>query len=257
MARNPFDDDPDVAAMRSMRPRSGPTSWGRVLFGVLVVVSGTFGFAYYLPLFRAHAALVSDHARLRGELEGTESNLKQTREELKTVTERKDELEAEHDQAEAAAKSKSAGAESLRDKLLGALDKPAKKKQALVGLDDTGVRVALSSSFLFSAGKIDVSSSGRVALCDIAKASSSATLNVIAVAADDDVPALLKSKLPNAWAYTGAAAASVAETLESKCQIPRERLRLGGVPAGASVFAGQSPPSPRVEIVVGTAAKKS
>ncbi len=255
MARNPFDDDPDVAAMRSMRPRSGPTSWGRVLFGVLVVVSGTFGFAYYLPLYRAHAALVSDHARLRGELEGVESNLKQTREELKTVSERKDELQAEHEKVEAAAKSQSAGAQSLRDKLLDALDKPEKKKQAMVGLDDAGVRVALASSFLFSTGKIDVSSSGRAALCELAKSSGSATLNVSGVATDDDVPALLKSKLPSAWAYTGAAAASVAETLESKCQVPRGRLRLGSVPGGSAAFAGQSPPSPRVEIVVGTAKK--
>jgi hypothetical protein len=127
MARNPWDDDPDVAAMRSMRPRGGGTSWGRILFGVLLVGCGTFAFAYYVPLYRAHSALVGDHARLRGELEGAQSAAKEAQGEAKTLREKNEELQAEHDQRASALVSASAGAEATRDAVLAAVDQAGKK----------------------------------------------------------------------------------------------------------------------------------
>lgn len=254
MARNPWDDDPDVAAMRSMRPRGGGTSWGRILFGVLLVACGTFAFAYYVPLHRAHSALVSDHAKLRGELESAQSAFKQAQSEAKTLREQKDELQAERDKREAAKQSAGASAESTKSALLGALDRAVKKKQAVVAVEEGGVRAGIATSFLLATGKLDVGAAGKDALCALAKASGSSTLRVSAVATDDDVPAALKSKVDNGWAYAGAAAASAAATLESKCSVPRARISLGS-PSSAPSFASQSPPSPRVEILL-EAAKK-
>ena len=109
MARNPWDDDADVAAMRSMRPRGGGTSWGRILFGVLLVGTFTFAFAFYVPLYRAHSALVGDHSKLRGELESAQSATKQAQSEAKTLREQKDELQAERDKRESAKQSAGAG----------------------------------------------------------------------------------------------------------------------------------------------------
>jgi chemotaxis protein MotB len=252
MARNPWDDDPDILAMRgSMRPR-GATSWGRILFGVLIVACGTFGLAYYLPLFRAHAALVKDHSRLRSEVETARSSLKQAQSDLKTANEKREELEAERDKRESEKKALGAGSEATKSSLLASLDKPAKKKQALVGVDEGGVRVALASSFLFSTGKIDVSDSGKDALCNIAKASAQGTLRVTSIAADGDIPAALKTKYENAWEYTGAASASVANTLENKCSVARARLTIESAPGAPAspAFAGQSLPAPRVEILL-------
>lgn len=254
MARNPWDDDPDVAAMRSMRPRGGGTSWGRILFGVLLVGCGTFAFAYYVPLYRAHSALVSDHAKLRGELEGAQSATKQAQSEAKTLREQKDELQAERDKRESAKQAAGAGASSMKDAVLAAMDRAVKKKQAVAAVEDAGVRAGISPSFLLATGKLDVSGAGKDALCAIAKASGSSVLRVSAVAADDDVPAALKSKVSNGWAYAGAAAASVAETLESKCSVARARISLGS-PSTASAFTTQSPPSPRVEILLEPAKK--
>ena len=133
-----------------------------------------------------------------------------------------------------------------------ALDKPAKKKQAAVGVDDTGVRVALSAGFLFSTGKIELTTAGRAALCDIAKAGGGSSLHVSGVANDDDVPAALKAKYSNAWEYAAAIAASVADTLETKCSVARTRLSIESPPAAAAqAFGGQAPSAPRVEITLG------
>jgi hypothetical protein len=107
---------------------------------------------------------------------------------------------------------------------------------------------------LLSTGKLDVSGGGTDALCALATASGTSTLRVSAVAADGDVPAALKAKVSNGWAYAGAVAASVAETLESKCSVARARISLGS-PSAAQAFASQSPPSPRVEILLETKAK--
>jgi hypothetical protein len=254
MARNPWDDDPDVAAMRSMRPRGGSTSWGRILFGVLLVGCGTFAFAYYLPLHRAHSALVGDHAKLRGELENAQTSLKQAQNEAKTLREQKEELQAEHDKRESAKQSAGAGAESIRSAVLTAIDKAVKKKQGVAAVEESGVRAGIAPAFLLSTGKLDVSGGGKDALCALAKASGSGMLRVSAVAADDDVPAALKATVPNGWAYAGAAAASVADTLETKCGVARTRISLGS-PSTATAFASQSPPSPRVEILLETAKK--
>jgi flagellar motor protein MotB len=254
MARNPWDDDADVAAMRSMRPRGGGTSWGRILFGVLLVGCGTFAFAFYVPLYRAHSALVGDHTKLRGELEGAQSATKQAQSEAKTLREQKDELQAERDKQQSAKQSAGAGASATKDAVLAALDKAVKKKQAVAAVEDDGVRAGISPSFLLSTGKLDVSPAGKDALCAIAKAAGSGVLRVSAVATDDDVPAALKAKVENGWAFAGAAAASVADTLETKCSVARGRISLG-TPSMSPAFAGASPPSPRVEILLETAKK--
>lgn len=249
MARNPWDDDPDVAAMRSMRPGGGGTSWGRILFGVLLVGCGTFAFAYYVPLYRAHSALVSDHSKLRGELENAQSAAKEAQGELKTLKEKNEELTAERDKRESAQKSAGAGATSLRDAVLTAIDKAVKKKQGVAAVEDDGVRAGLAPSFVLSTGKLEVSGSGKEALCAIAKASGTSVLRVSAVASDGDVPAALKAKVESGWAYAAAVAGSVAEALESQCSVAHARVTLGS-PSSAAAFTSQSPPTPRVEILL-------
>lgn len=248
MAKNPWNDDPDLAAMR---PKRGAMPWGRVLIGVLVVACGTFGLAYYLPLYRAHRSLTDDHSRLRGELETATSSLKQTQTDLKETKEKREELEAERDKRESAAKGKSAEAQTLKANLSSSLEKFQKKKLALVGADEAGVHVALSTGMLFGAGKLDVSPSGQVALCEVAKASGSRPLRVIGIASD--VPAALKAKFSNTWVYASAAAASAAETLESKCSVAPSRLTSehpGAARPPGSTFGGDTPPASRIEIVI-------
>lgn len=225
--------------------------WGRVLLGVLVVACGTFGLAYYLPLYRAHRSLTDDHTRLRAELETASNSLKQSQSDLKEATAKRDELEADRDKRESALKGKSADAQTLKSSLATSLEKFSKKKQALVGADEAGVHVALSTGLLFGTGKVDVSASGQIALCEVAKASGSRPLRVIGIASD--VPAALKTKFSTPWAYASAAAASAAEALESKCSVAPSRLtseRPGAARAPGSTFGGDTPPAARIEIVI-------
>jgi flagellar motor protein MotB len=254
MAKNPWNDDPDLAAMR---PKRGAMPWGRVFIGILVVACGTFALAYYLPLHRAHRSLTDDHTRLRGQLESASSSLKQAQSDLKAAEAKRDELEADRDKRESALKGKSAEAQTLKSSLANSLDKFSKKKLALVGADEAGVRVALSTGLLFGAGKLDVSASGQIALCEIAKASGSRPLRVIGIASD--VPAALKTKFATPWVYASAAAASAAEALESKCSVAPSRLtseRPGATRPPGSTFGGDMPPAARIEIVIASSEAK-
>jgi hypothetical protein len=248
MARNPWNDDPDIAAMR---PKRGTMPWGRIFIGVVVVGCGTFGLAYYLPLYRAHRSLSDDHARLRSELESAQGALGKARSELKSVSEKHDELAAERDKRESAAKGKSSELSGVKSALGTALEKSIKKKQIVLGLDDSGVRVALSASFALASGKVETSGSAGAALCDIAKASSGRPLRVVSVA--DEVPAALEPKFSNAWAYNAAASAAVADTLAAKCSVARARISAespGAPKPAGTAFGGETLPPVRVEVVI-------
>ncbi|HEY3493146.1 MAG TPA: hypothetical protein VGK73_00615 [Polyangiaceae bacterium] len=255
MAKNPWNDDPDLAAMR---PRRGPMPWGRVFVGVVLVGCGTFGLAYYLPLYRAHRSLSDDHSRLRAEVETIQGSAGKVKTELKEVTEKYETLAAERDKREAAAKGKSTELAGVKSALSSSLEKVVKKKQAAIGADDSGVRVALSSGFVLATGKAETSGSGKVALCEIAKAAGTRPLRVVGVASE--VPALLQTKFTNVWAYNAAAAAAVADTLADKCSVAAARISAESPgaprPAGAA-FGGETVPASRVEVVISTPETKS
>lgn len=250
-----WQDDPDLAAMR---PRGGSTPWGRVAFGVLFVGCGTFALAYYLPLNRAHHALADDHAKLRGELTTVQQRLTKAETELKEVTAKRDELDEAVKKQEAKTSGQAEDASTLKSALVSVVDKLAKKKQAVIGADATGARVALAAGALFTTGKVEVSSGGAATLCAVAKAAGSRAIHVIGVATDDDIPALLKPKYSSAWGYTSAAAAEVASTLHEKCSVTGSKLYAeasdGSRPAPAA-FSGEKPPTPRVELLLTREAK--
>jgi flagellar motor protein MotB len=250
-----WQDDPDLAAMRA---RSGKTPWGRVLLGVLVVGCGTFGLAYYLPLYRAHKTLADDHARLRTELEGVQQKLTKAETELKDATAKRDELDEQVKKQEAKSSGAASDAASLKGALETAVDKLAKKKLAAVGTDATGARVALAAGALFASGKLEVSGGGASTLCAVAKAAGNRSLRVIGIATDDDVPAALKSKFASAWGYTSAAAGEVAATLHEKCNVAGTKLYAegsDGTRATSAAFSGDKPPVPRIELLITTEAK--
>jgi flagellar motor protein MotB len=255
MAKNPWQDDPDLAAMRPRRS----TPWGRIFVGIILVGCGTFGLAYYLPLFRAHHALIDDHARLRHDLESAEEKLQTKERELKTVTARRDELEAAAHDQEAKAAGQASELGGVKDALAAAVDKFQKKKLAAVAVDASGARVALSPAILFANGKLDVTPAGATLLCAVAKAAGARTLRVTGVAKDAEVPAALKAKLPNAWTYTTAAAAAVATTLSEKCAVSGAKLYAEGSDGSrptAPSLAAASPPAPRLEVLIANADTK-
>jgi chemotaxis protein MotB len=260
MARNPWADDPDMKAMRgSMRTQRGSAPWAGVLVGVLVVACGTFIFAFYLPLYRAHQSAVSSYERIMRQVKNLEDTLSQAQATLKSEIAKRETLEAEKRQREGASKSSTGELESVKTALAQKLEGPISKKQAGVALDGDRLIVVLGSGALFSTGKVEVSGSGKSLLCDIGKAAGSRMVRVGAATDADGVPALLKLKYTNTWALTGAASSSVANTLEDKCSAKGALLSASSHAenlAPHKALQGMKIEGLRIEIEIGGAERK-
>jgi chemotaxis protein MotB len=258
MAKNPWADDPDMNALRSMRPQRGSAPWAGLLVGVALVACGTFVFAYYVPLYRAHQTLAASHGRIMQQIKGLEDTLSQAQAALKAEIAKREALESEKRQRDTASKSSASELEPIKGTLTQKLEGPISKKQGAVALDGERLVVVLGSSALFGAGKLDVSGGGKNVLCAIGKAAGPRPVRVEATTDDGGVPALLKPKYTNEFALSAAAAASVANTLEEKCSISPAKLTASG-------YANKPPRKAlestkigglRVEIEIGGADKK-
>ncbi len=243
----------------SRRGERGSAPWVGVLLGVTLVACGTFIFAFYLPLYRAHESAMASYDRIMRQVKGLEDTLTQAQATLKSEIAKRETLDAEKRQREGASKSSSGELESVRAALAQKLEGAISKKQAGVALDGDRLVVVLGSNAVFSTGKVEVSGGGKSLLCDIGKAAGPRAVRVEAATDADGVPAALKLKYTNAWALTGAAASSVANTLEEKCSVQGAKL-------SASGYAGNKAPRKalestkigglRLEIEIGGAERK-
>jgi chemotaxis protein MotB len=259
MAKNQWADDPDFQAMRaSTRSQRGSAPWAGLLVGVALVACGTFIFAYYVPLYRAHETLASSHGRIMQQIKALEDTLSQAQATIKSEIAKRETLEAEKRQRESASKSSAGELESVRATLAQKLEGPIGKKQAAVALDGDRLIVVFGSNALFGAGKLEVSGGGKNVLCEVGKAAGARPLRVESSTDDGGVPAALKLKYTNEWALAGAAAASVASTLEEKCSVPRAKLSATGFSNKPSrkALEGTKISGLRVEIEIGGEGKK-
>ncbi|HVR19493.1 MAG TPA: hypothetical protein VMS65_07350 [Polyangiaceae bacterium] len=255
MARNPWADDPETKAMR---PERGSAPWAGLLVGVALVACGTFIFAYYVPLYRAHETLTSSHGRIMQQIKSLEDTLSQAQATLKSEIAKRETLEAERRQRESAVKSSAGELEAVKAALGKKLEGPISKKQAGVALDGDRLVVVVGSNALFSNGKVEVSGAGKSALCEIGKAAGARPVRVEASTDDGGVPALLKLKYTNEFALSAAAAASVANTLEDKCNVKATQLSASGYAnkPQRKGLEGAKIGGLRVEIEIGGAEKK-
>jgi chemotaxis protein MotB len=259
MARNPWASDPDMRAMRLSTRQRGSAPWAGLLVGVALVACGTFIFAYYVPLYRAHQTLATSHARIVQQIKTLEDTLTQAQASLKSEIAKRQTLEAEKRQRDGAGKTPPGELDAVRTALTQKLERPIGKKQAAVAVEGERVVVVLASGALFGTGKVDVSGSGKTILCDIGKAAGGRAVKVEAATDDDGVPARLKPKYTNAWAFSTAAAASVANTLEEKCSVPGAKLTASGfgkTKAPRKAFEGTKIGGLRIEIEIGGAERK-
>jgi chemotaxis protein MotB len=260
MARNPWATDPDIEAMRrSTRGQRGSAPWAGLLVGVALVGCGTFIFAYYVPLYRAHQTLNTSHTRIMQQMKTLEDTLTQAQASLKSEIAKRQTLEAEKRQSEGSGKTPAGDLAAIRTALTQKLEGPIGKKQAAVAVEGDRVVVVLGSGALFSTGKVDVSGSGKTLLCDIGKAAGARPMKVESATDEDGVPAMLKPKYSNAWSFSTAAAASVASTLEEKCSVPGTKLTASGfgkTKAPRKAFESTKIGGLRIEIEIGGAERK-
>jgi chemotaxis protein MotB len=252
MGNNPFEDDPDVMAMRaSMRPAAGPMRWGRVVTGVLVVACATFAFAYYLPLQRAHSTLSQRFGELQSQLTSANRALDESRSQVKALGEKQQALESQADQTKQTEKTRSEASRALKSTLESKLQKPLAKDQAAVAIASTQAVVSLSLAHLLTPGKLEVSAPGKLTLCSVAGASNDRPVRVLAIADKKSIPAPLAAKLKTPLQYSVAVAQLVTETLQDKCSMAPARLSATGVaaePAAPPKLEGKKLPGPRVEL---------
>jgi chemotaxis protein MotB len=259
MAKNQWADDPDIQALRSStRAQRGSAPWAGLLVGVALVACGTFIFAYYVPLYRAHQTLASSHDRIMQQIKSLEDTLSQAQATIKSEVAKRETIEAEKRQRESTTKSSAGELESVRAALSQKLEGPIGKKQAAVALDGDRLVVVLASNALFGAGKVEVSGGGKNVLCEVGKAAGPRTVRVETSTDDGGVPALLKLKYTSEWALASAAAASVANTLEEKCSIASAKLSATGFSnkPPRKALEGTKISGLRVEIEIGGADKR-
>ena len=238
MGKNPFEDDSDVQAMRaSMRPAAGAMRWGKVLTGVLVVACATFVFAYYLPLERAHTALVQRFSELQTQVGSAQRELEESRKHARALGEKQQALESQSEQVKQTEKARVDASQVLKSAVEAKLQKLVAKDQATVAVAGTQVVASLSPAHLLTPGKLEVSPQGKLSLCGVASTSNDRTLRVMAFGDKKSVPPALAAKLKTPFQYSVALAQLVTETLLEKCNVPAARLSATGVPAEP-----QSPP---------------
>ncbi len=249
MGKNAVEDmDADLQAMR---PSVGPTRWGRVLTGVLVVACVTFAFAFYVPLLSAHGALTKQFAALQTQVESANRSLKEAREQAKESLEHTQALESQIAQAKQIEKSASDASKSIRTAVESKLQKLIGKEQAAVGVADEQVVVALSLGYVLSRGKLEVSPDGKASLCSVASASNKNPIRVLGIADKKSIPPTLVAKLKTPLDYNGAVATLIAQTLLDKCSVDAAHLSATSFavePAANAKLEGKKLEGPRVEL---------
>jgi hypothetical protein len=233
MSKNPFEDmDPDVQAMRaSMRASGGGVRWGRVLAGILVVACLTFALAYHLPLQRAHAALTGRFAELQTQASNARRALDESKSRAKELGDRQQALESQADQSKQTEKTRADASRAIKAALEAKLERAIAKDQAAIGVAGSQAVATLALGYVMSPGKLEVSTQGKAALCNVAGAAGERSIQVLAVADKKSIPPALAAKLKTPLQYSLAVAQVVTEALLEKCKVPSPRASASGVPA--------------------------
>jgi chemotaxis protein MotB len=247
MGKNPWEDsDVDLAAFR--KRSGGKTSWSKVFAWILVVAALTFVAAYYVPLHRAHKALVSEFRALVEQRRVSEEKLPEARRQLDQESKEKQRLKAEAEERQAQEKSAESRLGEVSKKLAGLMGESVSNGDAKVAILGDAVHVTLANDLVFKPHTLTITEAQSKRLCEIAQASSGA-LRLTALAKENEPPSvLLKAKYPTPRALSAARAATAAADLESHCQVKSQELQASSV-VYADAPGGTKLPALRIELL--------
>jgi hypothetical protein len=252
MGKNPFEEDSDVQAMRaSMRPAGGQVRWGKVLTGVLVVACVTFALGYYVPLRSAHQTLTARFAELQSKVDAANRAAEESRQRAKELGDKQQALESQAEQAKQTEKKNTEASQAIKSALETKLKTAVGKDQAAMGATGKHTVTALALGYVLSAGKVEVSPQGKVALCAVATASGDRAIRVVTVTDKKGIPAILSPKYKTPFQYSSAVSQAVAETLVDKCNVAPGRISAVGVPgepAASPKHDGKKLNGPRIDL---------
>jgi hypothetical protein len=217
MSANPWEVDADIEALRPKR--SVWARLGRLLLGLFVVGSLTLALAFYLPLHKAHRALIDLHRETSEKLSKSEQALAASQVDAKVASSKLAELDAEREKraAKDAAGQKEQG--DLKAELAEKLAKHASQGTVTVAPAPGGVALQIpKEGILTPAG--DVAPKARGVLCDVAKASGARPLRVVSHGSR-----AAGAKEPP-WVAASGEASQVATFLASRCGVAVDRVSL-------------------------------
>lgn len=236
--------DDDLAALGV--PKHRGRAW-RVLFVLVLIGTAAFVLAYYLPLYRAHAALSAEFQRLAHEHAQTRADLKLTLASLERVTKERDALQAAASAEQSRTQAGAQRLEQLQWQLDPKLKGDLKDKAVELDRDAKALRVRLNARRYFTPDLSDLNAVGEKLVC-----SALAPLSVIpnlavevhSVAEPDVAPRAAKS---GAWRRASTRASNAAEWIVNDCGVSPTMVR---VAAPSNAPASQSDGAPLLELSV-------
>ncbi len=210
----------ELAAVSANRGRG----W-RVFAGVLLVGVATFAAAYYLPLYRAHAALTGKYKTLSQEATLQRKQLTETIDTLKQVEDERNQLSALSRKAKESAATVSTQFESLERELRKQLKKYIGPGKLQVERQNDKLHFKLDSPALVAPTGGALTEAGKSVVCIIGAGAKASNLGVRVHAPAD--PAAGK----NEWLTPAVRAGNASQLLVTKCGFDSKLLSIGVSPA--------------------------
>ena len=214
-----MDSKDDLAAI-GISPHRG-RGW-RVLSGILLVGMATFTTAYYLPLYRAHAALRQEYRTLSSQANTQHKQLTDTLDTLKQVSTERDHL---HEIAGNQRRNSDAllpQAESLEHDLQTSLKKYLGQGKLQLVRQSEKLRITMASPLLVAATGADLTDAGKKALCLVGGTIKSADVRVV-------VEGYGAGSMPRntaAWQVAATRAGNAAQLLGESCGVDSSRIEV-------------------------------
>lgn len=206
----------------------------KIFSGVLLVAAATFLAAYYLPLYRAHAALTGKYKSLSQEATTQRKQLTETIDTLKQVAGERDQLSASSRKTQEASSNLSAQLESLDRELQKQLKKYMGAGKLQVERRKDKIEFMLDAPALVANTGNTLTEAGKSVVCVIGAAAKSANLGIRIHAPAAPPP----NKPAVDWLAAAVRAGNAAQLLTTKCGVDSNAVSMQvGAPAGKQTSA--------------------
>jgi hypothetical protein len=219
--------------------RRKPRPWGWFLAGLVALGSAGFVASYYLPLTKAHDALVQEHDQLGAKAAELDHALRTTQEKLDSTEQQRARLQATEDGRAAALKATNDKLQIAKATIENVLASSIKQRRVSVDSQDAALTLEFGKAWIYQASSAKVSPIGRQLLCAAIKVVSSD----MRLRATISVP-VAKDAAAEDWATASEQAGAAAALLLDGCG-----TRV--VPVGAEVRSGATA-SETVRLVITT-----
>ena len=201
-------------AMDSVVDLSPTRGRGWRIFSLIVLIgAGTFAAAYYLPLYRAHAALTDNYQRLSGEAKTQRKQLTDSLDTLKQVAAERDQLTIVAQEKQTASHDLVTQLDSLEKELRSQLKKFIGPGKLELERQKESLQFKLPSPALVSPTGGTLTEAGKSILCVVGAAAKATKLSVVVRAAASTEGA----KPSSDWLTSSLRAGNAAQLLTGKC----------------------------------------